>query len=51
VTGDESAVEAADLLDGQLTLTPRSQLDDEVRRRTDAVVARVSPSTPPVAPD
>jgi membrane-associated phospholipid phosphatase len=51
VTGDVTAVEAADLLDGQLTLTPRSQLDDEVRRRTDDVVARLSPPTPPDTTD
>jgi membrane-associated phospholipid phosphatase/tRNA A-37 threonylcarbamoyl transferase component Bud32 len=51
VTGDVTAVEAAGLLDGQLSLTPRSQLDDEVRRRTDDVVARLSPPTPPEATD
>jgi membrane-associated phospholipid phosphatase/tRNA A-37 threonylcarbamoyl transferase component Bud32 len=51
VTGDVTAAEATDLLDGQLTLTPRSQLDDEVRRRTDDVVARLSPPTPPEATD
>jgi hypothetical protein len=47
MTGDVTAAEAADLLDGRLALTPRSQLDDEVRRRTQDVVARLSPASPP----
>jgi hypothetical protein len=45
-TGDVTAADAADLLDGRLALTPRSQLDDEVRRRTDGVLARLSPLPP-----
>jgi hypothetical protein len=51
VTGDVTAADAADLLDGRLILTPRSQLDDELRRRTDDVVALLSPATPPEALD
>jgi membrane-associated phospholipid phosphatase/tRNA A-37 threonylcarbamoyl transferase component Bud32 len=47
MTGDVAAAEAAELLDGRLALTPRSQLDDEVRRRTQDAVARLSPATPP----
>jgi hypothetical protein len=47
VTGEVTAAQAADLLDGQLTPTPRAQLDDEVRRRTDDVIARLSPPSPP----
>jgi membrane-associated phospholipid phosphatase len=46
MTGDVTAADAADLLDGRLALTPRSQLDDEVRRRTDGVIARLSPLPP-----
>jgi membrane-associated phospholipid phosphatase len=43
LSGDVTAADAADLLDGRLALTPRSQLDDEVRRRTADVANRVSP--------
>jgi hypothetical protein len=43
VVGEVTVVEAADLLDRQLVLTSRSRLDDEVRRRTDDVVAGPSP--------
>jgi hypothetical protein len=43
ISGDVTAADAADLLDGRLALTPRSQLDDEVRRRTADGANRVSP--------
>jgi hypothetical protein len=46
MTGDVTAADAADLLDGRLALIPRSRLDDEVRRRTDGVIARLSPRPP-----
>jgi hypothetical protein len=45
LSGDVTAADAADLLDGRLALTPRSQLDDEVRRRTADVANRVSPQS------
>jgi membrane-associated phospholipid phosphatase len=45
MTGDVVAADAADLLGGRLALTPRSQLDDDVRRRTEKAVTRLSPQS------
>jgi hypothetical protein len=48
VTGEVLTVGSADLHDRQMTLTPRSQLDDAERRTDDELVRLWPPTSPEV---